>query len=66
MNFIMVFRVSGTWTMLGLSFCCTRVWTIVPQVRRRVKSSTLPKYTFVVDFISLEKTYFFEMPFVVE
>jgi hypothetical protein len=42
--------------MLGLPSRCTRVWTIVPHVRRRVKSPTLPRYTWVVGFISLEQT----------
>jgi hypothetical protein len=42
--------------MLGLPSRYKRVWTIVPHMRRCVKSLTLPRYTWVVGFISLEQT----------
>jgi hypothetical protein len=40
------------WTMMGLPSSCTRVWTIMPHVKGRVKSPTLPRFLWVVDFIS--------------
>jgi hypothetical protein len=59
-------RVSGPWTILGLSSHCTRVWTIVPHVRGSAKSPTLPMYIWIVGFISLEQTYFLKVLFVKE
>jgi hypothetical protein len=47
-------KASEPWTMLDLPARCTRVWTIVPHVRGRVKSPTLPRYAWLVGFISLE------------
>jgi hypothetical protein len=38
----------------------------VPHVRGRVKSPTLPRYTWVVGFISLEQTSSLKVPFVEE
>jgi hypothetical protein len=52
--------------MLDLSSRCIHVWTIVLYVRGRVKSPTLPRYAWVVDFISLDQTYSFKMSFVEE
>jgi hypothetical protein len=52
--------------MLGLPSGCARVWTIVPHVRRRVNSPTLPRYAWVVRFISLEQTSSLKVHFVKE
>jgi len=59
-------RSSGSWTMLGLPFHCTRVWTIVSHVKVCVKSLTFSRYAWVVGFISLEQTPSFKVPFVEE
>jgi uncharacterized protein (DUF1810 family) len=40
--------------MLGLPSRCTRVWTIVPHVRGRVKSPTLSRYAWGVLTSSLK------------
>jgi len=50
--------------MLCFPSCCTRVWTIVPHVRGRVKSPTLPRYTWVVGFINFEQTSSLSVPLV--
>jgi hypothetical protein len=48
--------------MLDILSRCTRVWTIVPHIREHVKNSILPRYTWVIDFISFES--FFKVFFI--
>jgi hypothetical protein len=53
--------------MLDLPSRCMLVWTIVPHVRGRVKSLTLPRYAWVVGFIiNLEQTSSLKVPLVEE
>jgi hypothetical protein len=67
MNFIMVLELQG----LGQCWVFPPVvhvfgQQIVPHVRGRVKSFTLPRYAWVVGFISLEQTSSLKVPFVEE
>jgi hypothetical protein len=70
MDFIMVSKLQGLgpcWAFPPvLPSGCARVWTIVPHVRRRVNSPTLPRYAWVVRFISLEQTSSLKVHFVKE
>jgi hypothetical protein len=52
--------------MLSLPSRSTHVWTIVPHVRGRVKSLILPKYNWIVGFLSLEQTFSHKVSFVEE